>query len=312
MRKGQPCSEDMKSRLRSLKRTDEQKARMSAAMRGKKHAVTPAVLAAQEKRRGVRLSEETCRRMSIAMTGAKHSPERNGKIAAQLRGRKLSESHIAKLRDAWERRRTGPEIATRKERDAQIVQGFLGGMSRMDLATKYGCSNDNISRICREAGVRREALQGEAKRQSKLKSKRNYRRAHPDRVAAQLKRWCAENVESCNERRRKWQSENREKMRISGSIYQARRRALLAMAPSDSRAEIRTYFKTIKTSVRMRCYWCRTYVPKAERQVDHIIPVTKGGGTVLSNLCCACGRCNRKKSARMPENFSGQYEIHFS
>lgn len=30
-------------------------------------------------------------------------------------------------------------------------------------------------------------------------------------------------------------------------------------------------------------------------EIDHVIPVSKGGKNIESNLVCACRRCNRKK-----------------
>ena len=35
-------------------------------------------------------------------------------------------------------------------------------------------------------------------------------------------------------------------------------------------------------------------------QVDHIIPRSQGGSNDLSNLVCACSRCNASKGAKTP------------
>ncbi len=36
-------------------------------------------------------------------------------------------------------------------------------------------------------------------------------------------------------------------------------------------------------------------------EVDHVIPVSKGGQSTLNNLVTACRDCNRKKGSRMPK-----------
>lgn len=43
-----------------------------------------------------------------------------------------------------------------------------------------------------------------------------------------------------------------------------------------------------------RCVLCGS---RNEVQVDHVIPVTKGGTHALSNLRCLCGNCHRRKTA---------------
>ncbi|WP_371827345.1 HNH endonuclease [Deinococcus sp. QL22] len=35
-------------------------------------------------------------------------------------------------------------------------------------------------------------------------------------------------------------------------------------------------------------------------QVDHFIPLSKGGSNYMNNLVCACPDCNRAKSDKMP------------
>lgn len=42
--------------------------------------------------------------------------------------------------------------------------------------------------------------------------------------------------------------------------------------------------------------------------VDHIIPKSRGGGNVSSNLTVACVSCNRSKGARTPEEWRGRAE----
>lgn len=50
------------------------------------------------------------------------------------------------------------------------------------------------------------------------------------------------------------------------------------------------------------CHWCGI---KCERcEIDHIIPLSKGGKHERHNLVIACPTCNRRKGARDPIEFA--------
>jgi 5-methylcytosine-specific restriction endonuclease McrA len=51
----------------------------------------------------------------------------------------------------------------------------------------------------------------------------------------------------------------------------------------------------------VRCYLCGDMIPNGERHVDHIVPLSRGGGHVASNLAIACAECNLRKAAKLPE-----------
>lgn len=37
--------------------------------------------------------------------------------------------------------------------------------------------------------------------------------------------------------------------------------------------------------------------------IDHVVPLSKGGGNTLDNLVIACFECNKKKGDRLPKDF---------
>jgi 5-methylcytosine-specific restriction endonuclease McrA len=124
--------------------------------------------------------------------------------------------------------------------------------------------------------------------------KREYRKAHPEKT-------------------RNYYLANREKIlaydkarSVERTAREAIRRATMAGVSAGDRAAISEYYKTIRTARSIKCYWCKCNVPKSERQVDHIVPLAKGGEHSLINLCCACAHCNVTKGAKHPNEFADQ------
>jgi 5-methylcytosine-specific restriction endonuclease McrA len=49
-----------------------------------------------------------------------------------------------------------------------------------------------------------------------------------------------------------------------------------------------------------RCQYCGRQFPRAELNLDHIVPRSKGGTSIWENVVCSCHRCNRLKGGRTP------------
>lgn len=53
---------------------------------------------------------------------------------------------------------------------------------------------------------------------------------------------------------------------------------------------------------RYTCQICGKHMPdEVGLHIDHIIPVSKGGKSVESNLRVLCSKCNGRKSDKMPD-----------
>lgn len=61
----------------------------------------------------------------------------------------------------------------------------------------------------------------------------------------------------------------------------------------------------LRQQVAVRARYCCEYCQSAERitsgpmHIEHIVPVAKGGETLIGNLAYACARCNLHKGARI-------------
>jgi len=49
-----------------------------------------------------------------------------------------------------------------------------------------------------------------------------------------------------------------------------------------------------------RCQYCARQLPRAELNLDHVLPRSRGGGSIWENVVCSCHRCNRLKGGRTP------------
>lgn len=52
------------------------------------------------------------------------------------------------------------------------------------------------------------------------------------------------------------------------------------------------------------CMYCAKPVSYDEMQVEHVVPLSRGGRTAWKNVVCACHRCNHRKADRLPEEAS--------
>lgn len=95
-------------------------------------------------------------------------------------------------------------------------------------------------------------------------------------------------------------------------INNAKRRARLQGATIGDAKGLRLAYNSIRTTPRLRCYWCQEPVPVGERHADHIAPLAKGGAHAAWNLVCSCARCNNSKGAKFPAEFVGQGELAFA
>ncbi len=49
------------------------------------------------------------------------------------------------------------------------------------------------------------------------------------------------------------------------------------------------------------CQYCGERPPRAQLNLDHVVPRTQNGRTTWENVVCSCVSCNRKKGGRTPE-----------
>lgn len=96
----------------------------------------------------------------------------------------------------------------------------------------------------------------------------------------------------------KWNNANRDRHRQHVTATRNKRRMATG---TFTAADIRE-----KLAVQeYRCYYCTAQLGD-DYEVDHFVPLAKGGTNDATNVVVACPSCNRRKSAKDPERFLAQ------
>jgi 5-methylcytosine-specific restriction endonuclease McrA len=120
-------------------------------------------------------------------------------------------------------------------------------------------------------------------REQRRRLAQRYRRAQSVRRREYQRHWRANNLELAREETR-------------NSMH--RRRARLAGVPVERFAR-----RDIFERDGGRCAYCGRSVAADNWHLDHVVPVSKGGGHTRANVVVACPTCNLRKYDKAPDDF---------
>lgn len=147
-------------------------------------------------------------------------------------------------------------------------------------------------------------------RAKSLEASRVYRATHPDRVkqlsktyaernkdvlAAKSRAWYAANREYAKQKAKEWRALHPEQVRATLSNLKARRKK------ADGRHTAQD-IKDLFTKQNGRCLGCSADLSLGYN-VDHIMPLSKGGTDWPENLQLLCVSCNRRKGRKLPDQW---------
>lgn len=197
-----------------------------------------------------------------------------------------------KRRDAIRERGPDPSITsqvcttccTQKQASAFGVTGN----TRHGLRKQCKECERTAAKIWTAANVKRVAEKKRAWRQANkqriAETLRDYRKNNPDKIGAIQRKHLA-----------KLAQEDPARLKEYRRVGWANRRAREKAAPGRfSRADV----LRMTEAQGGRCWYCLKKVEKLE--VEHRIPLSRGGSNDPSNLVMACGSCNKRKMTKMP------------
>lgn len=126
-----------------------------------------------------------------------------------------------------------------------------------------------------------DGLDGQCKDCVKDRTREWRQKNHEKDIKRKIK-WRNENLDYDKQRKAKWSAENLDKRRMS---YHKRQAALMGNSYYISEKEVKKILKSL-------CFYCGS---NQNIQIDHVIPVSKGGKHSIGNIVPACRSCNASK-----------------
>jgi 5-methylcytosine-specific restriction endonuclease McrA len=154
-----------------------------------------------------------------------------------------------------------------------------------------------LCRACRNARVRAlPSTKNRVRPHDPEKARAKYQKTRVA-VLARMKEYARTHVEATRCRAKLWRAENPERARANAKAGKKRRKALLRGAdPAIARISAKQWHARLEL-VGNCCAYCGVTAQVLE--MDHIVPVSRGGQHVPENVAPACRSCNARKSDRL-------------
>jgi 5-methylcytosine-specific restriction endonuclease McrA len=160
---------------------------------------------------------------------------------------------------------------------------------------KQSDSRDGLTvhcRECRKAKVR-ERSERDAERISVLRKALYHK--DPSKFIARTAEWCKKNPEKARANARRY-SATEHGLKIKLAARHRRLARLAGVFVAESVLVTPEWFQSVIGKQRGLCYYC--WEPR-KLEIEHIVPISRGGLHIRENIVAACATCNRSKGAKL-------------
>lgn len=173
--------------------------------------------------------------------------------------------------------------------------------------TKFGyCYTCHYDQMAKYQEKNKETLRLAAK---------EYREKNKDYYSEYSKKHYEDNAEKYNKASREYYANNTDKLKERAKQYsqenpevakaaRQRRRARLKGAEGNHSSE--DIIRMVEEQCNS-CNYCKISFDEVPYQIDHVIPLSKGGSNWPDNLQLLCARCNSKKRDKLPEQLDDEF-----
>ncbi|MXP42991.1 HNH endonuclease [Allopontixanthobacter sediminis] len=146
----------------------------------------------------------------------------------------------------------------------------------------------------RQKAYHKEWYQKNKERRSR--QSKQWKAENHEAYSAQQREYASKRTEQNRERSQRWVRNNPEKARAIRTHHNSKRRSKIITGASKS--------DIFKWTSRQRkiCFYCGKRCEN-RFEVDHFVPLAKGGAHEIDNLRISCRSCNRRKCATDPWQF---------
>lgn len=172
-------------------------------------------------------------------------------------------------------------------------------------------TRDGLYPYCKQCGSERSKLNYQRNIEKARARRKAYYAAHCEEAKAAAKAWAATNADKVAERRqryleshreqekrrsRQWATANPDRVRHQNRLKKARSRG------AEVCSLTLTEWEAIVAAYGSRCAYCGCRPERLE--MDHVIPLSKGGQHASDNVVPACQPCNARKHDKPAPKFN--------